>query len=743
MFGSRPVWGWLYPYQGSTKVKALKSKSCLVGKDSSCDIVIGKQQVPSLDDYLNLNKQHFKIKRKDDGVFLEDLSRLHTIVNNRSLVFGERVKLRHCDLISVLRNQVKVFVYLENAALEAGQYPDEIKKKYIVAYSLGQGGYGEVNLVFQKESCQRFAMKKVRKNPERLQLIDTEVNILRSLNHPCLIHLEEIHQSPEELYMFLEHMEGGALLSKIHPKKCLADEDVKLIFYQLTLAVQYLHDHNIAHRDIKPENILLASDNPKTLIKLSDFGLSKIEAGTKLTTSIGTPKYTAPEIVNDVNKFSSYTNKVDQWSMGVVLYLCLSGSHPFHTDGSTMNWSCQFLPSVWSRRTVAKDLVQRMLISDPNQRIEVQNILSHPWLQDEAMRMMAHKLMYPGREYKPTPPKDPTPPSSPKQTFFEEVDTRTQNPEQQQRHHFGVRVLPTMPDARRSSPAQTVNLRNQDENFQRSYSLRHSMSPLDKQFQTYNMVQDVTHTVGQTQYFRRSWSLRDPGLPPIPPPKPARLAGNITSVRTSENFDLKSVPSPTLRHQSQLGVLPPPKPIRTSNHYELSPVSTRAPDIPEENSQEHKIDNSVSNLPTTPNQTYSRSQTNKVPPIAPRSVMRRHVESDISSIPQKPVRQPMDFDANHEPELSSQTTAGNKKVENIPSAALLKSIQTPEIHQTFTLPLQQEKLNKSVQMRANQPPMTTSKDIESAKASLVRTSMQGSLKRQAPKPPVKSIKSLN
>nr|CAD7195157.1 unnamed protein product [Timema douglasi] len=710
MFGSRPVWGWLYPYQGSTKVKALKSKSYLVGKDSSCDIVIGKQQVPSLDDYLNLNKQHFKIKRKDDGVFLEDLSRLHTIVNNRSLVFGERVKLRHCDLISVLRNQIKVFVYLDNAALEAGQYPDEIKKKYIVAYSLGQGGYGEVNLVFQK---------------------------------PCLIHLEEIHQSPDELYMFLEHMEGGALLSKIYPKKCLADEDVKLIFYQLTLAVQYLHDHNIAHRDIKPENILLASDEPKTLIKLSDFGLSKMEAGTKLTTSIGTPKYTAPEIVSNINKSSSYTNKVDQWSMGVVLYLCLSGSHPFHNGGSTMNWSCQFLPSVWSRRTVAKDLVQRMLISDPNQRIEVQNILSHPWLQDEVMRIMAHKLMYPGREYKPTPPKGPTPPSSPKQTFFEEVDLRTQNPQQQQHHHFGVRVLPAMPDTRRSSPAHTVNLRNQDENFQRSYSLRHSISPLDKQFQTYNTVQDVTHTVGQTQYFRRSWSLRDPGLPPIPPPKPARLAGNITSIRTSGNFDLESVPSPTLRHQSQLGVLPPPKPIRTSNHYEVSPVSTRAPDIPEENSQEHKIDNGVSNLPTSPNQTYSRSKTNEVPTIAPRSVMRRQVEADISSIPQKPVRQPKNVDVNHEPELSSQTSAGNKKVENIPSAALLKPIRTPGMHQTFTLPLQQENLNNSLQMRANQPPMTTSKNIESAKASLVRTSMQGSLKRQAPKPPVKSIKSSN
>lgn len=93
-------------------------------------------------------------------------------------------------------------------------------------------------------------------------------------------------------------------------------------------AVRYCHEMNVVHRDIKPENLLLSANTPVGLLKLADFGISKIMSDEMLTTNCGTPVYMAPEIWAG----SAYDNKVDVWSVGVVMYYLLSGTHPFLGD---------------------------------------------------------------------------------------------------------------------------------------------------------------------------------------------------------------------------------------------------------------------------------------------------------------------------------------------------------------------------------------------------------------------------
>ena len=98
----------------------------------------------------------------------------------------------------------------------------------------------------------------------------------------------------------------------------------------MVLAIKYLHDNNISHRDLKPENILLKSDESnETLVKISDFGLSKFFENS-MQTMCGTPNYLAPEVLDSRVAGNSYTNKIDNWSLGVILFILLSGEAPFN-----------------------------------------------------------------------------------------------------------------------------------------------------------------------------------------------------------------------------------------------------------------------------------------------------------------------------------------------------------------------------------------------------------------------------
>lgn len=118
------------------------------------------------------------------------------------------------------------------------------------------------------------------------------------------------------------------MTNRILSIESLQESTVKFLFYQIVLAVQYLHSKEITHRDLKPQNILLSSQAPKARVKITDFGLSKlVNEDTFLRTKCGTPYYCAPEIWDEKN--TVYDKKVDVWSLGVILYYMLAKELPF------------------------------------------------------------------------------------------------------------------------------------------------------------------------------------------------------------------------------------------------------------------------------------------------------------------------------------------------------------------------------------------------------------------------------
>lgn len=152
-------------------------------------------------------------------------------------------------------------------------------------------------------------------------------------------------------------------------------------------AINYCHSRNIVHRDLKPENLLLDKSGDQTRVTIIDFGTAgEYVPGEKLTQKYGTPYYIAPEVLR-----RSYDHKCDLWSCGVILYILLCGYPPFNgqTDKKIIEavLSGDFTldePEWHAVSDSAKDLVQRLLANNPDERISALDSLNHPWIQENA-----------------------------------------------------------------------------------------------------------------------------------------------------------------------------------------------------------------------------------------------------------------------------------------------------------------------------------------------------------------------
>lgn len=260
-------------------------------------------------------------------------------MNGERIGKGRQHALKNNAEISLCLRENKAFVFCDLAETsDQAQYPAALRARYTVTKTLGTGAYGEVKLAFDMAKCAPFAIKIIQKRKfsiggKQALAIATEVDILKRIEHPCVIRVHEVIDTAEAVFLVLDLVEGGELFDKIVAIQRYSEPAAKFLFYQMVLALQYLHTNGISHRDLKPENILLSSAREaETLIKITDFGLSKFVDGAALMkTFCGTPNYLAPEVLRSKGD-GKYTHKVDNWSLGVILYIMLVGFPPFSDD---------------------------------------------------------------------------------------------------------------------------------------------------------------------------------------------------------------------------------------------------------------------------------------------------------------------------------------------------------------------------------------------------------------------------
>ncbi|EKX40817.1 hypothetical protein GUITHDRAFT_158278 [Guillardia theta CCMP2712] len=268
------------------------------------------------------------------------------------------------------------------------------------------GANAEVLRAVRRSDGKHFAVKVLRVGHTREDR--SQIRALQSVNHVGIIKLEDWFETSTSLYLVMELALGGELFTRIQHRGRLSEREAAAVVKQMLEAIGHMHSRGLVHCDLKPENILYADMSENSPLKIADFGFAQFLPGRleKLKQTLGgTPSYTAPEILVG----QPYDGKVDMWSLGVILYILLSGIKPFKVSGRTpeelraavstvLRGEYTFVePHFTNVSAEAKDLIARLLVVDPKQRLSWDQALAHQWITGLAQDtpLGAHKPLSP------------------------------------------------------------------------------------------------------------------------------------------------------------------------------------------------------------------------------------------------------------------------------------------------------------------------------------------------------------
>ena len=264
---------------------------------------------------------------------------------------------------------------------------------YEMLDNLGEGIFGSVKLGVEKKTNQRVAIKIIKKNKAKekdIELVRNEIDIMKLCYHPYVVHLLDHFENGEYIFIVMEYIKGGSLTDYMKSKKFnFTERRAAELIYQLAKGLKYLHKYGIIHRDLKPDNIMLTEASDKGNIKIMDFGLSKILGKKeKSTDGFGTLTFVSPEVL--IRK--PYNKEVDIWSLGVILYLMLSGDLPFDDPDdneqkiakSIVYEDVKFPPEKFGKRSKAViELIKGCLTKEPKNRIKIDEVIKGEWMKQQ------------------------------------------------------------------------------------------------------------------------------------------------------------------------------------------------------------------------------------------------------------------------------------------------------------------------------------------------------------------------
>ncbi|GBC09041.1 hypothetical protein RclHR1_08570008 [Rhizophagus clarus] len=247
---------------------------------------------------------------------------------------------------------------------------------------LGEGRFGRVYMAREKTSMKIVAIKVIFKKDFRennmVEQLKREVEIQSHLRHSNILRLYGYFHDKERVFLVLEYAENGELYKHLQKNGPFTERKAANYISQIADALIYLQMKKVIHRDMKPENILLSSNDK---IKISDFGwaIHTPDTSQRRMTFCGTPDYLAPEMIKD----SGYDQKIDSWALGVLCYEFLVGEPPFMVEDLRETYQKIAMVDYKIPNQIsleAKNLISSLLQSDPEKRLSLDHVATHPWI---------------------------------------------------------------------------------------------------------------------------------------------------------------------------------------------------------------------------------------------------------------------------------------------------------------------------------------------------------------------------
>jgi len=249
----------------------------------------------------------------------------------------------------------------------------------------------------QKVAVKIIMKKNLAKSPSSLE---KEIKILKELTklkHENVVCLYDCKETQHNVYLIMEYCNGGELGEYLKKKGCLSEDTIRLFFRQMANAINVLHENKIIHRDLKPPNILLCHNSPnrdpsphEITLKIADFGFARfLQEGVMATTLCGSPIFMAPEVIMSLK----YDAKADLWSIGTIIYLCLTNKAPFSaTTPQALKQYYEDNPKLQPKIPIEtspelKDLLCGLLRYDAKDRMEFDEFFNHPFLKQTPKRL--------------------------------------------------------------------------------------------------------------------------------------------------------------------------------------------------------------------------------------------------------------------------------------------------------------------------------------------------------------------
>ena len=340
--------------------------------------------------YNSEDKKDFLGMHNLSGCFIQESGEINTTkIDDKEfykfeIYFNNKSKVRH--YFSLDYEIIKEFVQKIKKSIGYVKFSDLYEMKQVI----GKGKFGVVNLGIHKKTGQQVAIKIMNKENiktlEDKELVRIEIGILKLCHHPNIVRLLDHLENNNYIFIVMEYIEGGTLRQYFKKRKFnFSERQATNIMSQIVSGIKYLHQYGIVHRDLKPDNIMITQQNDFGIIKIMDFGLSKIVSPQeKMVDGYGSLSYVAPEILLR----TPYNKEVDIWSIGVILFYMLCGHLPFRGSkedvvaNKIVFDNPEFDEDEWETRSkTVRNLIEACLEKKAKNRITIDQFINHAWFK--------------------------------------------------------------------------------------------------------------------------------------------------------------------------------------------------------------------------------------------------------------------------------------------------------------------------------------------------------------------------